>query len=413
MAHTNFVCQVFHPDSQATSQLFSSLMQKLAANGHDIHVYCGYPNDPALRVGCVKYDNHAGFRITRCGWKLSGKKSLWARALVYFSFLTEVLLRLLFAPRGRLNFGVTNPPFVAWILWLVRKLKGAPYIFMLLDVHPEGIIADGLLKANGVPARIWRALNLHAYRSARQLVILGRDMHAVLTQQYDIDSSRITYIPHWSAVEVPAPLTIDQSKFSPLWGLDGKFVVQYSGNMGLWHDMDTFVRAAALLKSEHNILFIFIGGGMREGPAKALAAELGADNIAWKPFVTLDDLAHSLSACHVALLSLKNHLKGVAVPCKFYGILASGRAVLALVPSDSEIDITIREHQCGEVIEPGDASGLAEAIRRLRDDSMRVRQLSANAFAAYEGHYTLDKAEQAFDRLLSSAAQLTCRHAPD
>jgi glycosyltransferase involved in cell wall biosynthesis len=106
----------------------------------------------------------------------------------------------------------------------------------------------------------------------------------------------------------------------------------------------------------------------------------------------------------VALLSLKNHLKGVAVPCKFYGILASGRAVLALVPTDSEIEITIREHQCGEVVEPGDAAGLAEAILRLRDDSMRVKQLSANAFAAYEGHYTLDQAYQAFDRLLNSVA---------
>lgn len=413
MPQINFVCQVFHPDTQATSQLFSSLMEKLAANGHDIHVYCGYPNDPALRERCVKHDTLAGLRITRCGWKLSGKKSMWTRALVYFSFLTEVLLRLLFAPSGRLNFGVTNPPFVAWILSMVRKLKGTPYVFMLLDVHPEGIIADGMLKASGVPARIWRALNRRAYHSARQIVILGRDMHAVLTHQYGIDSSRIAYIPHWSAVEVPAPLTIGQSKFSPLWGLGGKFVVQYSGNMGLWHDMDTFVRAAALLKSEQNIQFIFIGGGMREGPAKALASELGANNIAWKPFVPLDDLSHSLSACHLSLLSLRNHLKGVAVPCKFYGILASGRAVLALVPSDSEIDITIREHQCGEVIEPGDASGLAEAIRRLRDDSMRVQHLSANAFAAYKSHYTIDQAQRAFDRLLSSTVPLTQYHAQD
>jgi colanic acid biosynthesis glycosyl transferase WcaI len=401
MSHINFVCQVLYPDSQATSQLFSSLMEKLAANGHDIHVYCGYPNDPVLREGCVKYDTHAGLRITRCGWKLSGKKSLWARALVYLSFLIEVLFRLLFAPRGRLNFGVTNPPFVVWCFWLVRKLKGAPYVFMLLDVHPEGIIAEGMLKAEGVPARIWRALNRWAYRSARQLVILGRDMREVLIQQYGIESSRIEYVPHWSAVEMPAPLAIRESKFWHSWALDGKFVVQYSGNMGLWHDMETFVHAAALLKSERDIQFIFIGGGMREGPAKARASELGCDNIVWKPFVALDELAHSLSACHVALLSLKNHLKGVAVPCKFYGILASGRAVLALVPTDSEIDMTIREHQCGEVLEPGDAPGLAEAILRLRNDAILVKRLSANAFAAYRGHYTLDQAEQAFDRLLN------------
>lgn len=201
-----------------------------------------------------------------------------------------------------------------------------------------------------------------------------------------------------------APLAIRESKFWQSWGLEDKFVVQYSGNMGLWHDMETFVHAAALLKSERDIQFIFIGGGMREGSAKAMAAELGCGNIVWKPFVALEELAHSLSACHVSLLSLKNHLKGVAVPCKFYGILASGRPVLALVPTHSEIDIAIREHQCGEVIKPGDAPRLAETILRLRDDAMRVKQLSANAFAAYEGYYTADQAEQAFERLLNSAA---------
>lgn len=404
MSRFNFVCQVFHPDSQATSQLFSSLMGKLAANGHDIHVYCGYPNDPVLRNDCVKHDTYAGLRITRCGWKLSGKKSLWVRVLVYFSFLIEITFRLLFASHGRLNFGVTNPPFVVWGLWLVRKLKGTPYMFMLLDVHPEGIIAEGVIEANGVPARIWRALNQRAYRSARKLVILGRDMREVLMQQYGLESSRIEYIPHWSAVEMAAPLAIRESKFWQSWGLEDKFVVQYSGNMGLWHDMETFVHAAALLKSERDIQFIFIGGGMREGSAKAMAAELGCGNIVWKPFVALEELAHSLSACHVSLLSLKNHLKGVAVPCKFYGILASGRPVLALVPTHSEIDIAIREHQCGEVIKPGDAPRLAETILRLRDDAMRVKQLSANAFAAYEGYYTADQAEQAFERLLNSAA---------
>lgn len=402
MSKINFVCQVFHPDFQATSQLFSSLIEKLAAKGHDINVYCGYPNDPVLRKGCVKHETHAGLLITRCGWKLSGKKNLWIRALAYFSFLIEILFRLLFAPRGRLNFGVTNPPFVLWVLWLVRKIKGSPYVFMLLDVHPEGIIAEGILKENGVPAQMWRTLNRWAYQSARQLVILGRDMREVLTQQYGVESSRIEYIPHWSAVEMQAPLAIGESKFWHSWALDGKFVVQYSGNMGLWHDMDTFVHAAALLKSERDIQFIFIGGGMREGRAKARAAELSCDNIIWKPFVALNELAQSLSSCHVALLSLKNQLKGVAVPCKFYGIIASGRAVLALVPKDSEIDITIREHQCGEVIEPGDAPGLAEAIISLRNDAIRLKRLSANAFVAYQGHYTLDQAEQAFHRVLNS-----------
>ena len=89
--------------------------------------------------------------------------------------------------------------------------------------------------------------------------------------------------------------------------------------------------AAKKLEGEKHIQFVFIGDGRRKNEAKELASVLRCKNVQWHEFVELEDLPESLAACHVSLISLHSDLEGVAVPCKLYGILASGRAVVAQV----------------------------------------------------------------------------------
>jgi glycosyltransferase involved in cell wall biosynthesis len=159
--------------------------------------------------------------------------------------------------------------------------------------------------------------------------------------------------------------------------------------MGLWHDIETFVRAAKRLDSHQDIQFIFVGGGMRKKRALDLAREIGIKNIHWKEFVPLNELSESLAGCHLALISLNQNLEGVAVPCKLYGILASGRPTIAQVPAKSEVAMTVIENCCGLVIEPGDVEGLADAIYRLSKDMESVRAMSLAAFKAYSKNYKI------------------------
>ena len=107
--------------------------------------------------------------------------------------------------------------------------------------------------------------------------------------------------------------------------------------MGIWNDMESLVTVAHTLRADTEIRFVFIGGGIGYEGARVLARKLELENILWKNFIPLEDLRHSLAACHVSLVSLSTGLEGVAVPCKLYGILASGRAVVAQVPERSEL----------------------------------------------------------------------------
>jgi len=164
--------------------------------------------------------------------------------------------------------------------------------------------------------------------------------------------------------------------------------------------MGQIVAAAGLLRGEEGIHFLMIGGGRRRAEAEARAREMGLENMTWLPFQLKEKLGESLSAAHLALISQRAGLEGVAVPCKLYGILASGRGIVAAVPSGSETDRVLAEEGCGVRVEPGDAEGMAEAIRRLAADRERVASMGRAARGAYEGKYTLESALDRFEEVM-------------
>lgn len=399
--HIVFVCLVFHPDTSASSLLFTDLFRRLARQGARITVLTGFPAKagagqlPALpRAGTLD-----GIEIIRCGVRLRGKRNLITRAVTYGSFLLHAGWKLLRLPPGARVVGGTDPPFTAIALWLLSRIRPIDYECVLLDVYPDGLVGIGSLRDRSPLTRLWRALNRRAYHRARRLTVIGRDMIALLARQYGVHPGHVTYIPHWATEEVDGCAATVPNGFLRELGLEGKFIVQYSGNMGIWHDVESFVRAAACLQDDPRIHFLMIGKGHRRAAAEQLSRSLGLSNVTWLDFLPRERLAESLTSCDVALISMRAGLEGVAVPSKLYGILAAGRAVIAQVPAESEVAYVLDDEHCGLVVEPGDVAGLARAVRTLAGNPEQVRDMGARALAAYRSKYTLDQAVAAFLRL--------------
>jgi glycosyltransferase involved in cell wall biosynthesis len=238
--------------------------------------------------------------------------------------------------------------------------------------------------------------NRLAFTAAHEVWVLGRDMAAMIARNYGLASGRVRYVPHWSVVNIAHRRTAEATTLWRRLSLKEKFVVQYSGNMGLWHDMDTIIEAAALLEKDDTVHFLLIGSGIKRARAEGTARQTGLRNVTWLPYQKREDLADSLACCHAALISQMEGLEGVAVPCKLYGILASGRAVIAQAPAGAEVAQVVKEEQCGLVVPPGNAAKLAEAIATLAADRRLADIFGQRAFEAYQRAYTLERGADAF-----------------
>jgi colanic acid biosynthesis glycosyl transferase WcaI len=78
----------------------------------------------------------------------------------------------------------------------------------------------------------------------------------------------------------------------------------------------------------------------------------------------------------------------LVLPSKLSGMLASGRPVIAACGSGTEIAEIVA--QCGIVVAPDDAAGLAGAVVDLADDPTRRRELGQRARDIAETRFERD-----------------------
>jgi glycosyltransferase involved in cell wall biosynthesis len=306
----------------------------------------------------------------------------------YITFMISVFVKLLFSSDKRPVMTHTTPPTLAIFLSMICFLKRRKFIQILLDIFPEGLIRLGKLRRNNLLVGMWNRLFIFSLNYSDRLIVIGRDMKTWIAK-YITDTGKIYYVPLWHDDELITPLELDENEIVEQYSLKGKFIVQYSGNMGLWNDMRTIGKAVMLKPS--GVLFMFIGNGMRENELlESFYMEI-PENVLMLPFQPKENFRKSITACHASIVSLAGGLDGMAVPSKIYGIMAAGIPVIAVVPQESEIAMIVQEEDCGIVVCPGDLNGLINAIVDIQLNEDKRKRMGSNGRKAFEEKYAIGK----------------------
>ena len=73
--------------------------------------------------------------------------------------------------------------------------------------------------------------------------------------------------------------------------------------------------------------------------------------------------------------------------------------VVYVGPVGTNVDEAIERYACGFSLRHGDADGLIDAVRRLRDDPELAAELSSNARRAFEDAYCDEQTLPLFDEV--------------
>lgn len=386
-----FVNRFFHPDLSATSQLLSDLAFDLATDRRVMVIASRLRyDDPAARLPAREIVR--GVEVRRLATTGFGRAGLLGRALDMLSFQAACGLALVgVARRGDVIVAKTDPPLLSVVAGFVARLKGARLVNWLQDIYPEAAAALGVPGLGGVIGRGLRALRDASLVKADDNIVLGERMAAHL-RAAGVPAGRVRVIPNWTDEVAITPIEHALNSLREAWGLNGKFVVAYSGNLGRAHEYQTMLGAAAMLAEETSIVFLMIGDGHHTGALKADAKAAGLANIVFQPYQAADALAASLSAADVHWISLRPELEGLVVPSKVYGVLAAGRPIIAVTSAKGEIARLVGEHGCGLQIDPGDSHGFARAVRLLASDSHQATRFGAAARDAAMGAYSREAA---------------------
>ncbi|PSQ73449.1 MAG: hypothetical protein BRD39_04135, partial [Bacteroidetes bacterium QH_9_64_21] len=92
-------------------------------------------------------------------------------------------------------------------------------------------------------------------------------------------------------------------------------------------------------------------------------------------------------------------VEGMCVSSKLYSSLAAGRPILAVVGEGDEVARTVRKHNCGAYVRPGDAEAAAETLAEWADNTALSEDLSQQARRVFEANYTRSHAVEAYGHL--------------
>ncbi|MBV9267044.1 MAG: glycosyltransferase family 4 protein [Acidobacteriaceae bacterium] len=382
-----FLTQYFPPEIGAPQTRLIAMSRELVSRGHSVEIVTALPNYPQGRI----FKDYKGsfYRVDRNEmivhrvWLYACVGRGFKRILNYVSFSLTCMIGLIRSQKPDFVFIESPPLFLTVPGILFARVVGARPIFNVADLWPDSVV-DMELMRKGLLIRLATKLESWAYRRSVFVIAMTEGIRDSLRYEKGVPEAKLMFLPNGVDLELYHPRQPDLQLKQRL-GLEDKKLILYQGTQGYAHGLEAVMHAAALLRDDTSIHFLFVGNGSERRELEAVKARLHLANVTFVDFVPLSELPRFFSIAECGLVSLRRNrsFKG-ARPAKCNPIFASAKPVLFF--GEGEGAELVKQAKAGIVVPYGDLQGLADAARYLVHNSSIAAQLGINGRRYAEQH---------------------------
>lgn len=275
-------------------------------------------------------------------------------------------------------------------VWLAALLRNQKYFLTYhMDVSGASCLKRAVLKA---------------YESTLARLVIGRAAGIGALSRAHLESSKIGALVDWSKV-VEVPNGVDVEKFSPgekdqrlvaQYGLDGKVVVLFVGNLQPFKGIPLLVKAIAEI-GDPRIVLLIVGGGYDEPAIRKQVTALGIEDkviFAGPKSPSADLPAHYRLGDFLVLPSTYSESFGLVV----LEAMATGLpAIVSSLPGPSQL---VDEGKDGMVARVGDGADLKAKIEFLARRPDLRESMGSNARQKVVANYNWRKIGEDLESVL-------------
>ncbi len=349
--------------NQAVNYLTISICNAFAANFNEIALITGSIHDQGEKLNPlinVTYINR---------WY---ERPVLKKLVSYVFGTINIFFLLITKFRKYEVFFLSLPPMA----YLLKLLLPHRFSMLIWDVYPDTFKIAGVSE-NNLIYKAWAKLNRIVFKKAFRIYTISERMADLLSNY--VSKEKIIVTPLWSIFQSNERIKKEENPFVKEHKLEDKFVVQYSGNMGLTHNVELLVDIAEKLKENDSIIFQLIGRGPRVPYLKKLVAEKNLPNCKFIDFQPDDMFPYSLSAADIGVVILNDSVSNGSVPSKSYNLMSFGIPSLYIAAEDSTLNDYVKKYNHGKCFKYNEVDLAAEFILKLKEDKKLWQQYSKNA----------------------------------
>ncbi len=285
---------------------------------------------------------------------------------------------------------MSTPPlgYLAAIKYLKKNNPTIKFYEILRDIHPEG--STHVLKK--IPG-------LYGYfkKQAQELYDIADGIgcmspHSVrLVQEGYLPSNKekVHLLPNWGAqieYQIPSQTILEK------YGLGGKYVVIYGGNMGKPQNLTLFLRLAKEKMSLKDVVFLFIGKGTEKEHLRQIVRDEKITNVRIEDFIPREDYLDVLRCASVGIITLSPVMFFANCPSKTISYWQNKIPILASLDKVTDYGTYFLDRsKSGLWSYATDFDQLSENFDKLYTDPLLRKEMGENGYKFFNDNYTVDR----------------------
>lgn len=299
-----------------------------------------------------------------------------------------------------LIFAISNPPVNSYIGLMLKKQYKAPFVYMNWDLYPQVIeygIKNPVVKC---VCNIWHKWNSRNYPKIDRMLTIGKIMAETMNKGV-VPNIPITVLPISVDVNLLRPVCKKSNPFSQKYDLTDKFVILYSGKMGMGHNIEIILEASDLLADVEDIRFVFIGDGPKYTVVQQFISEHKSRNVLLLPLQPNEIFPYSMACGDIGIVSQEASMAHLFMPSKTYSMMACGEAVIGICSGHDDLHSLITDYDIGVNMTDTNAKTLASIIKQLYNNPNQLSLYKSNARKIAERFYSIEIMQKSYSKLFT------------
>lgn len=312
-----------------------------------------------------------------------------------FSFLRYIVGAIRLAGKFRdanICYAISVPLTVGLAAMWIKKRYKIPFIFEVGDLWPDAPVEMGFIK-NYFFKRTLYGLEKKIYEEAQSIVALSPAIKEVIEKR--VKGKTVHLIPNMADTDFYRK-TVKDAVLENKFGVAGKFVVSYTGALGMANGLDYYLECArASQQASLPVHFLLCGDGAMLDHLKTAAQRIGLQNLSFIPFQNRAGIREIVNVSDASFICYKPfRILETGSPNKYFDGLAAGK--LIVINFSGWIREEIERQSCGVSCDARNPADFVKKIEPFLSDRTMLDRYQQASRTLAETSYSRRKLSERF-----------------